>query len=227
MKKINVTDEWLYLYMPVVDEAIIRELENNTNLEYRFSKDFNKKMKRVIKKEEFPHLDIFYRIAKNAAVLLMCLLGSFLIVSMSVDAYRVKLFDTVKIIWEDSILHSYFTKGNPSKAVYYEPDYIPEGYQEAERASLDYWLSITYINENGDMITWDQMLIQDERQLIFDTEFDKQFTKVINGMSVVFSLYSDGYLHAYCEKDEYVYVLTADSISIEEACHILESITEK
>ena len=36
MQQIEVTDEWLYQYMPIVDEAIIRELEESTDYEYRF-----------------------------------------------------------------------------------------------------------------------------------------------------------------------------------------------
>ena len=34
MKRIQVTDEWLYQYMPVVDEAIIRELESQVDESY-------------------------------------------------------------------------------------------------------------------------------------------------------------------------------------------------
>ena len=40
MKRIEVTDEWLYKYMPIVDEAIIRELEDGTDYGYQFSAKF-------------------------------------------------------------------------------------------------------------------------------------------------------------------------------------------
>ena len=48
MEHIKVTDEWLYKYMPIVDEAIIESLEKQVNYEYKFSKKFEKKMQRVI-----------------------------------------------------------------------------------------------------------------------------------------------------------------------------------
>ena len=32
MQQIEVTDEWLYQYMPIVDEAIIRELEDRKSV---------------------------------------------------------------------------------------------------------------------------------------------------------------------------------------------------
>lgn len=44
MKQIHVTDEWLYKCMPIVDEAIIRELEKETNYEYEFSDKFEHRM---------------------------------------------------------------------------------------------------------------------------------------------------------------------------------------
>ena len=56
MQQIEVTDEWLYQYMPIVDEAIIRELEESTDYEYRFSAKFERKMRRLIWKEAHPQL---------------------------------------------------------------------------------------------------------------------------------------------------------------------------
>ena len=38
MKQIEVTDEWLCKYMPIVGEAIIRELEEGTDYPTRHSK---------------------------------------------------------------------------------------------------------------------------------------------------------------------------------------------
>ena len=40
MSKIKVTDDWLYQYMPVVDEALIRGIEDSTDYEYQFSEQF-------------------------------------------------------------------------------------------------------------------------------------------------------------------------------------------
>lgn len=227
MEKINVTDEWLYKYMPIVDEVIIRELESSTDYEYQFSDKFEKQMKKLIRREMHPWLEVFYRILKKAAVLFVCIISSLVIISMSVEAYRVKVFDTIKAIWEDSVLYSYFTNQNQEAFQCHEPGYILEGYQETERIFLEYWFSVTYTNEEGDMITWDQMLVQDEGEIVTDIECDQQITKEINGMNVVISIYSDGFVSAYCEQDEYIYILTADEMSVDEVCIVFDSMANK
>lgn len=52
----EVTDEWLYQHMPVVDNAMITALENQVDREYVFSKRFEQKMQKVIRREAHPVL---------------------------------------------------------------------------------------------------------------------------------------------------------------------------
>ena len=109
MKKISVTDEWLYKYMPVVDEAIIRELESNIDYEYQFTDKFERRMKKLMRREAYPWIGIFYRLYKKAAILFVCMISSLFVITMSVQAYRVKFYETVKSVWEDSIFYSYLS----------------------------------------------------------------------------------------------------------------------
>ena len=51
MSNMKVTDDWLYQYMPVVDEALIRGIEDSTDYEYQFSEQFEKKMEQLIRRE--------------------------------------------------------------------------------------------------------------------------------------------------------------------------------
>lgn len=44
----KVTDEWLYEKMPIVDAAMVRQLEACTPKDYVFSDKFTKRMKRLI-----------------------------------------------------------------------------------------------------------------------------------------------------------------------------------
>ena len=224
MEKICVTDEWLYKYMPIVDEAIIRELEDNTDYEYQFSSKFERRMKKLMRREAHSWISLLYRLSKKAAILFVCVCSSLLIITMSVQAYRIKFFETVKSIWEDSVLYSYFSDQGPNSIQCNEPGYIPEEYQETERIILEHWFSVTYTNEDGKTITWDQMLVQDEGELIVDIEYNQQIIKEINGKYIVISQYLNGFINAYCEQGEYAYVLTADNLSIDEVCLIFDSI---
>ena len=56
MRSMEVTDEWLYQHMPVVDNAMITALENQVDREYVFSKRFEQKMQKVIRREAHPVL---------------------------------------------------------------------------------------------------------------------------------------------------------------------------
>ena len=49
----KVTDEWLYEKMPIVDAAMVRQLEVGTQKKYVFSDKFRKRMKRLIQKEKY------------------------------------------------------------------------------------------------------------------------------------------------------------------------------
>ena len=50
MKKIDITDDLLYKYMPVVDEAIVNKVEENVDEEYTFSPDFMEKALQIRQK---------------------------------------------------------------------------------------------------------------------------------------------------------------------------------
>lgn len=223
-EKIRVTDEWLYKYMPIVDEAIIRELEKETDYNHQFSGRFEHRMKKLIKREKHPWLGVFSRLSKKAAVLFIGVLSFLFAVTMSVQAYRTRFFETVKSIWEDSIVYSYFVDQDQGDIQYKEPGFIPEGYHVTKRSVLGHWFSVIYTNEKGKIISWDQMLVQDGGEVTADIEYEQQIVEEVNGKNVVISLYSDGFVNAYCEDGEYVYVLTASGLSTEEVWMIFESI---
>ena len=226
MKQICVTDEWLYKYMPVVDEAIIRELENNTDYEYQFTGKFERRMRKLMRQEAHPWTEVFYRLSKRAAVFLVCAVSFLFVMTMSVEARRVRFFETVKTILEDSMIYSYFTDQEQGTMQYVEPGYIPEGYQEIERDISERWFGIIYSNQNGELITWDQMLVQEGEELAVDIEYDQQITKEINGKNIIISLYSDGEVIAYCEHGEYAYLLIADNLGIDEVCLMFNEIED-
>lgn len=226
MGQIQLTDEFLYQCMPIIDEAMIKALEAQVDDTYQFSEKFEKKMKRVIWKESHMWLKDFYRFVRRAAVFVICIIAALFILTMSVDAYRDKFFQTVKEIWEDSIMYRYFTDENKSGVGAKEPSYIPEGYQEVERVVSNDLLSIVYENESGDQIFWDCMLIIDEDYNILDSEYDDETVVKVNGENLVISLYSEGYVTAYYEYNEYVFILNASNLDKEEICNMFISIAE-
>lgn len=219
----KVTDEWLYKYMPVVDEAMIRRLEETMDETHEFSKKFERKMERLIWKEEHPWVDTFYRFAKRAAIFMACFVSASVLLTMSVEAYRVKFFERIKTFMEDSVLYTYFTEDEEDGFLCMEPSYIPEGYQEIERVSSELAFRCAYENEDSLLITWDQELITDGGKLLLDLEYDSRETLEINGMTITVFLYSSGFVSTYCEYNGCYILLTADELSMEEISKIFAS----
>ena len=90
MSQIKVTDEWLYQYMPLADEAMIHEIEKQVDSHYRFSNQFCRKMDKTIRYEKTIQMRrSFTRIGRRVAIILLVILSSTFLVTMSVKAYRV------------------------------------------------------------------------------------------------------------------------------------------
>lgn len=222
MKQIEVTDEWLCKYMPIVGEAIIRELEEGTDYGYRFSAKFERRMKLMLWKEEHPWIRVAYRQLKRTAVLSICVAAGLLILTMSVEGNRMKLFDTIRTLREDSAEYTYFTDEEEGEFRKREPAYLPEGYEEVKRSSNGIHFRMVFENSMCERITWDQWLALDKESIVLDIEYDSQMTYEVEGKFVTVCLYSDGFKYAYCENERYVYLLTADDITIDEICKMFQ-----
>lgn len=195
MERIHVTDEWLYKYMPVVDMAIIHELENQTDYEYEFSNKFERRMKKQIRREAHPWINVFVRQAKKAAVFMICASGLIFLMSMSVAAYRTKFFETVKNIWEDSVLYSHHTDIGEESTLLTENELI-EGYALAinteaiylNRENTSFSLNDNHISFPQSAIIAvtkkiagrDKEIIQDKREDIIDFIYYIENSKILS-----------------------------------------------
>lgn len=95
MKETKITDEWLSQYLPIVDEALMRALEENTDYEYPFSDKFERRMERLMEEETHPRRSVLYKFSKQAAILFVCAIGCLFVTAMSIQAYRTKHFEVV------------------------------------------------------------------------------------------------------------------------------------
>ncbi len=226
MKQMEVTDELLYQYMPIADEMDLDALEAEiADEEIVLSKKFEKKMKRLMWKEEHKWVAGFGKFMARVAVVFLCVLGVGFAVTMSVDAYRSKFFQTVQEIWEDSVVHTYDVGEEGQEFVPHEPSYIPEGYEEVRREEIIHITSIIYENENGERITWDQHMITDGSYQVLDTEYThKESSQTDKGIVTIY-YYPDGFKKAYLEKDANIYIITADKIEVEEIYKIYNSLS--
>lgn len=226
MGQIQLTDEFLYQCMPIIDEAMIKALEAQVDDTYQFSEKFEKKMKRVIWKESHMWLKDFYCFVRRAAVFVICIIAALFILTMSVDAYRDKFFRTVKEIWEDSVLYKYFTDEVKQGTLKKEPSYLPAGYREVERIDSEVLLSVVYENEAGEQIFWDCILVSDEGYSVLDSEYNEETIVKINGEYLTIWNNLEGRTMAYYEYNEYIFILNANNLDSKEISNMFISIAE-
>ena len=216
MQQIEVTDEFLYKYMPMVDETIIKELEDNTDYEYQFSAKFELKMRKLLWKEAHPRVSAVFRELRRTAVMSICAVIVLFLLTMSVEGNRIKFFETVRTMWEDSELYTYFSDAREGEFQAREPAYVPEGYKVTYNDLSDIHLLLIYENDVGEVISWEQVVVSNSTGVVVDNEYDSKVVQEVDGKFVTVCIYADGFKYAYCEHKEYVYILTADNLAVEE-----------
>lgn len=227
MGKQEVTDLFLYKYMKIVDETIINTIENQVDQEYTFSKGFEEKMKKVIREEEQMRLNVLKGIARKVAVLLIALLGAFMAVTMSVEAYREKFFSHIKNIFEDSFVNVYFVENEVEVFEEYDWEYIPEGYSLVDKKLNENASMKEYGNATGDLITLDQLLISNQSKIHFDLEYLSEDKIIINENILIIYSYEEEFKSAYYEYENYVFILTSDTLDMTEIEMVFSNLKKK
>lgn len=226
MKNIDVTDELLYKYMPIADEKAMAALEEQLNdEEIILSPKFEKRMKRLMWREKHKWVVEFGKFIIKVAVVCLCILGVSFAVTMSVDAYRSKFFQTVQeLLGDESALHTYDVGDDEQGFVPHEPTYIPEGYVEVERYQTSDILTITYVNAEMEYILWDQKKVFNSGWQITDTEYKSvEHIKMDGGLLTIYC-YENGYKYAYYETTQYTFLITADNMDVGEIIEVMSSI---
>lgn len=218
----DITDAWLYKYIQIVDEAIIAEVEKKIDQDYVFSEQFKKKMDKTIRSEKL--IQLLNKLGKRVAIFAFIVVGSLITVTMSIKAYRIHFFETVKTICEDSFFYTYFTGGNEIEFQEYKLEYLPNGYRLIEELSNNNTSTRIYSNESGEQIVIDQHLASDKRTIFFDLEYSTKNEVNVKGVPLLIYRYTDGFVSAYYEYKNSVFILSADRLSDNEIIQIIENI---
>ncbi|MCM1106971.1 MAG: DUF4367 domain-containing protein [Blautia sp.] len=224
MGKMQATDEMLYKYMPIVDEAIIEELEKETDYDYRFSDQFQMKMKWLIWRERHMDMRRFCRkYGSRVAIFAVLLLAVGIAVAMRVEGEHVEFF--AKLAHPDSSFDDTSAAADEeAKAVLTEPGYVPEGYVLASEDINNQWMFWIYENETlGRELTLIRDKVVDAEKKETDTEYD--FSEEIElecGMIEVHG-YNGGYVFACFEFENYSYTLKGADLDLEEIKKIYEN----
>lgn len=218
----RITDELLYKYVPIVDEMLVKEIEENTDYEYEFSDIFEIKMKKLIFEEKHQKLSKIIKspLRMIASIVIVVFLSLFT-VTMSVEAYRIEFFAKVKTIFEDSFEYKYYVEED-SEGIIYEPQYIVEGYELIRHDENDISSIYEYYNyKTNQQYNLTQELVTDGKNVVFDLEYDSLEKIEIGEFNIDIYRYEDGYIRAYLEFGQSVFIVEADNLSEEEIKKII------
>lgn len=145
------------------------------------------------------------RISKRAAAVLVIITGIMSIVTISVDAFRVKFFNMVLETKEKFGLMFYEETYQeqqillPEDWTGYAPSFLPEGYSLLDHEAGTSISRLTYINGDGDIIELLQGTMISNSQI--DTENAKVIDVDINGASGILAEKESEIIIGWSEKD--------------------------
>ena len=226
MSKYIIDDDFLYEHIRKVEIKMLDDLPKEEDLSHKFSKNFKKKMNKLIKEEkQTPFTKSFISYSKRVAAILIIALSVSFLATMSVEAYRVKFFEVITKVWEEFTSVRFETQDGRVDRILepVNPGYIPEGFTILEQETDDYWNRIIYSNENDEEISYDQMIISNSETL-FDTEGVKVKTMKIKKQEINFFT-NKGVSQIYWNDDSNVYMLIS-TIDQEELIKVAKSVLE-
>lgn len=173
MDKYEITDDLLFQHCTNVENFILEQIPDEEDIDYEYPKEFEKKIKKIIKKEKMGlFLNKICLYTKKVAVVFIAFLISLFTITMSVEALRVKLFDMVKEVYEKFTIYKFKIDENDNKKVNFlekkSINYLPNGFEEIDRAEYDNDISVTY-SDGEDYITFNYLLIKNSN-LYMDIE---------------------------------------------------------
>lgn len=169
-----ISEEQLRLAAQRAGKALAKSLPEPEDCHHEFSPEFERKMRKLIRKSRHPG---FYKGLKRAACFLLVLLlsgGAFLTVNAEA---RELVFGWISEKFEDS--QRYFHQGDPTPAediVHYQID-VPDEYWLESRYEGEGYINEYYVNEEGKYVNFVYQYITEisgGEMYIIDTESKKK-----------------------------------------------------
>ena len=223
MEQIKVTDDLLKDILPKVSDELVKEWENEVVEDHTFSKGFNRKMKTFIWKHKNKQLiKELKAVGKIAAALLLligvCFFGNTMVARANLDV----LFKKIEVALEDASMYVYDEKTGTYSYTLYEPDYVPEGYEEVLRVIDDKNVFIQYSDKEKNTIYWKQIIVKAGVISGTDGEYDDVIEKEYAGDNIKMYIYESGSKLLIYEMGNNIFTMKVDNLSVEEMHEIIE-----
>ena len=210
MNKYIIDDDFLYDHMESVENIILESLPKEDDLSQKFSKRFERKMnKLIIRERKSPFIKSFINYSKKAAIILFVFISITFATTMSVEAYRVRIFEVVIEIWEEFTSIIFRSKENidDGKLIPINSTYIPHGFTIIEEDTNHYEHFIYWENDYGIEIMFEQAKIT-SNAIISDTEGIKVEKIFIEEQEVIY--FTNKNVHQlYWNDSNYIYTIVS------------------
>ena len=202
-KKQDDLDRILYEQVPIAEEAFIKAFEKRVDYSHTFSEAFEKKMDKLIHKEQrLRFAEKTGKVLRYAAIIALILIG----VSLPFGgmAKAAALIERIKTMDGDMFFFEYKTDvdvediGTPELRL---PTYVPEGYECVDSNIDAISCDSVYLNDAGQMITYEQCIVIDGQKVHYDSEYDYEDKEEFMGDELIFYCYEEGYIPCIYSKD--------------------------
>lgn len=200
-----IDEAYLYKYMPAAERLLLSELPPDEELNHKFSRHFERKMKALIKYEErTPGERKFYRGMKIAfaaiAIMILVAFGS----AMSVKAGHYRIIEFFIEVFTDKTSYSVEDERPEGvEVIPLEPDYVPEGYEVIDRQNNVAEYFVIYENIQGEKLYYNQATASMVGRFL-DTEVSITDEIKVAG-TVVHIIEEDTVRTVYWSDEKYVY----------------------
>ena len=135
---------------PGANDLFLAGLPDPKDCHYTVSKRFERKMKKMLKRQKFP---VIYLVQRSiACFLLVVLLGGTMVLTFSAEA-SAAFFGWVREVYEDYFAYHFEGEISETKQdVVYRPTWLPEGYHEALVPELDGQVNVLYESDDGRLL---------------------------------------------------------------------------
>lgn len=234
MGKIQVDDEFLYQYMPKLEEKLMKAYPDNEEFTHEFSGFFEKRMEKLltrVRQKERYGIPIKTG-ARIAAAIALILAGS-VAVSVNTDALSLerikeKLYEYTQVIHKKETEKRYYApEEKVGEFVPLYPTYIPKGYELTIEDSDGTFLFLSYENPEGTGFIIDQEQVKDGMVVGEDNEYVREEEAQILGYDGRICYKEDGQVHIWWESENTLYCAGSNSFGKEELLKICESLRPK
>ena len=216
----DITDEYLYRIMPKVAELMIADIPDNPEMPFEPSKEFEKKMKKLIRKSKHPkRYKLWNQKFTIVAVLVIAIVGAGAALVASVQANEeLRMWIKERIVMEDGVMEYFEVSG---KGTMKRLTYIPEGYELVKEDESVYLAE--YENESGIGFIFNAWIIDEGTMIFRDTEYVNKETLYINGNEISLGYKDSGMKKAEWYEDNMYYLIIFDDEDNDEIIKMIEN----